>query len=67
VLKPEVVSRPNRFIWLGTTRLYDAFNFTFVKTEHGWFQAHIYQFDDKSRPSLLKLPSMFSKRTAWTS
>ena len=48
IFKPDLVTRPNRFIWLGTTKLYDAFNFTFVKTEHGWFQAHVYKFDDKT-------------------
>jgi anthraniloyl-CoA monooxygenase len=45
VFQPDIVTRPNRFIWLGTQRLWDAFNFTFEKTEHGWFQAHIYKFD----------------------
>ena len=37
--------RPNRYIWLGTNKLFDAFTFDFRKTEHGWFQAHIYKFD----------------------
>ena len=26
-------------------KLFDAFTFDFRKTEHGWFQAHIYRFD----------------------
>ena len=38
--------RPNRFIWLGTNKPYDAFTFDFRRTEHGWFQAHIYKFDE---------------------
>src|SRR3546814_8733766 len=25
--------------------LFDAFTFAFVQTEHGWFQAHAYQFE----------------------
>jgi anthraniloyl-CoA monooxygenase len=45
VFQPDMVIRPNRFIWLGTTKLFDAFTFDFRKTEHGWFQAHIYKFD----------------------
>ena len=45
VFKPDIVTRPNRYIWLGTHKMYDAFTFDFVKTEHGWFQAHIYKFD----------------------
>ncbi|OYW53438.1 MAG: oxidoreductase, partial [Rhizobiales bacterium 12-68-15] len=43
--QPDLVVRPNRYIWLGTKKLYDAFTFDFRKTEHGWFQAHIYKFD----------------------
>ena len=27
VFKPDIVLRPNRFIWLGTNKLYDAFTF----------------------------------------
>ncbi len=45
VFQPDLVTRPNRYIWLGTKKLYDAFTFDFRKTEHGWFQAHIYKFD----------------------
>ena len=45
---PDLVVRPNRYIWLGTDRLYDAFTFDFQQTEHGWFQAHIYKFDDNT-------------------
>ncbi|NVN85492.1 MAG: bifunctional salicylyl-CoA 5-hydroxylase/oxidoreductase [Rhodopseudomonas sp.] len=44
--KPDMVTRPNRYIWLGTDKKFDAFTFDFRKTEHGWFQAHIYRFDD---------------------
>ncbi len=56
VFKPDVVTRPNRFIWLGTTKLYDAFNFSFEKTEHGWFQAHVYQFDAKTTTFIVETP-----------
>ena len=45
VFQPDIVTRPNRFIWLGTKKLYDAFTFVFERTEHGWFQAHVYKFD----------------------
>ncbi|KJC57013.1 salicylyl-CoA 5-hydroxylase [Bradyrhizobium sp. LTSPM299] len=44
--RPDMVMRPNRYIWLGTNRPFDAFTFDFRKTEHGWFQAHIYKFED---------------------
>ncbi len=45
IFKPEMVMRPNRYVWLGTHKRFDAFTFDFRKTEHGWFQAHIYRFD----------------------
>lgn len=56
VFKPDIVTRPNRFIWLGTHRLYDAFTFDFRKTEHGWFQAHIYKFDDETSTFIAECP-----------
>ena len=45
VFQPDLLVRPNRYIWLGTKKLFDAFTFDFRRTEHGWFQAHIYKFD----------------------
>ncbi len=42
---PDLLVRPNRYIWLGVAKAFDAFTFDFRKTEHGWFQAHIYKFD----------------------
>ncbi len=56
VFKPDIVTRPNRYIWLGTNRLYDAFTFDFQKTEHGWFQAHIYKFDEKTTTFIVECP-----------
>jgi anthraniloyl-CoA monooxygenase len=41
----DVEIRPNKFVWLGTHQRFDAFNFIFAKTEHGWIWAHAYQFD----------------------
>jgi anthraniloyl-CoA monooxygenase len=56
VFKPDIVTRPNRFIWLGTHKLYDAFTFDFVRTEHGWFAAHIYQFDADTTTFIVECP-----------
>ena len=56
VFKPDIVTRPNRYIWLGTKRLYDAFTFLFEKTEHGWFQAHIYKFDETTSTFIVECP-----------
>ena len=56
VFQPEVVARPNRFLWLGTHKLYDAFTFLFEKTEHGWFQAHVYKFDENTTTFIVECP-----------
>ena len=56
VFKPDIVVRPNRFIWLGIEKTYDAFTFLFEKTEHGWFQAHIYQFDGNTSTFIVETP-----------
>src|SRR5690606_3324564 len=56
VFCPDIVARPNRFIWLGTHKLFDAFNFIFEKTEHGWFQAHVYRFDESTTTFIVECP-----------
>ena len=43
--QPSIEARSNRFAWLGTHKLFDAFTFIFVETEWGWFQAHAYRFN----------------------
>jgi anthraniloyl-CoA monooxygenase len=42
----DIDVRRNRFCWLGTTRMFDAFAFLFEKTEAGWIWAHAYRFDE---------------------
>ena len=47
VFQPEIVLGKARYVWLGTTRLFDAFTFIFIENEHGIFQAHAYRFSDR--------------------
>jgi anthraniloyl-CoA monooxygenase len=56
VFKPDIVTRPNRYIWLGTKKRYEPFTFVFERTEHGWFQAHIYQFDAETSTYIVECP-----------
>jgi len=35
----------NKFVWLGTHKVFEAFTFIFEETEHGWIWAHCYRFD----------------------
>ncbi|RKR03758.1 bifunctional salicylyl-CoA 5-hydroxylase/oxidoreductase [Maricaulis maris] len=46
--KPDIETRRNKFIWLGTHRVFDAFTFIFTETPHGWIWAHAYRFDDRT-------------------
>jgi anthraniloyl-CoA monooxygenase len=43
--QPVTDLRPNKFVWLGSTRPFDAFTFFFRETEHGIFIAHCYQYE----------------------
>jgi anthraniloyl-CoA monooxygenase len=43
--KPSITLQKNKFVWLGTHKLFAAFTFIFVETEWGWFQAHAYRFN----------------------
>lgn len=45
VFQPALDHRKNKFIWLGTRQLFDAFSFIFVQAPHGWIWAHAYRFD----------------------
>ena len=56
VFKPETDLRRCRYTWLGTPRTFDAFTFDFVETEHGWFQAHAYQFDEGMSTFIVEAP-----------
>jgi anthraniloyl-CoA monooxygenase len=54
--RPSVETRRCRFVWLGTKKKFDAFTFVFKETEHGWFQAHIYQFDGDTSTFIVETP-----------
>ncbi|MBM3566424.1 MAG: bifunctional salicylyl-CoA 5-hydroxylase/oxidoreductase, partial [Alphaproteobacteria bacterium] len=40
----DIVTRPNKFAWLGTAKKFDAFTFYFNETEHGLWRAHCYSY-----------------------
>ena len=54
--QPDVDLRHCRFVWLGTSRLFDAFTFDFQKTQWGWFQAHAYRFDADTSTFIVEAP-----------
>ncbi|MER6065700.1 FAD-binding monooxygenase [Streptomyces sp. NPDC001792] len=38
----RIISGRNHYIWLGTTKVFDAFTFAFTETQHGWIWAYGY-------------------------
>jgi anthraniloyl-CoA monooxygenase len=43
--RPTLDTRPNRYVWLGTTRPFPAFTFYFKSDRHGLWRVHAYQYD----------------------
>ncbi len=43
--EPSIDWRPNRFVWLGTTRPFPAFTFYFKADVHGLWRVHAYQYE----------------------
>jgi anthraniloyl-CoA monooxygenase len=54
--QPMIEPRRCRFVWLGTRKKFDAFTFAFKQTEHGWFQAHIYQYNADTSTFIVETP-----------
>ena len=43
---PDLETGKCRYMWFGADRSYDAFVKAFERTEHGWFEAHVYPHED---------------------
>jgi anthraniloyl-CoA monooxygenase len=54
--RPDIDTRHCRFVWLGTKKRFAAFTFAFEQTEHGWFQAHAYQYDGDTSTFIVETP-----------
>ncbi|MEV0672706.1 FAD-dependent monooxygenase [Mycobacterium sp. NPDC050441] len=44
----NVVMGRNKFVWLGTGRVFDAFNFAFAETAAGWIWFYAYGSDERT-------------------
>ncbi|MGI5372981.1 FAD-dependent monooxygenase [Streptomyces sp. CA-251387] len=44
----RVTAGRNRYIWLGTSKVFDAFTFAFVESDHGWIWCYGYGFGPES-------------------
>ncbi|MDQ3912007.1 MAG: bifunctional salicylyl-CoA 5-hydroxylase/oxidoreductase [Actinomycetota bacterium] len=52
--RTNVNVRKNKYIWLGTHKVFDAFTFVFERTEAGWIWIHAYRFDDDTSTCIVE-------------
>jgi 2-polyprenyl-6-methoxyphenol hydroxylase-like FAD-dependent oxidoreductase len=45
----------NKYIWMGTEKVFSTFTFPFVPTDHGWVWAHAYGVDTDSSTFIVEL------------
>src|SRR5262245_26416298 len=48
LFRTDVVAGANKYIWLATSQVFDAFTFAFVHTRAGWIWCHAYGFDEST-------------------
>jgi anthraniloyl-CoA monooxygenase len=60
--KPATEWRRNRFIWLGTTKPYDAFTFDFATNMHGIWVLGAYQYSDGMSTWIVEAPEQTWER-----
>jgi anthraniloyl-CoA monooxygenase len=54
--EPTLDPRRCRYIWLGTDRVWDAFKFFIVESEHGVLQAHAYPYNERMSTFIVECP-----------
>jgi anthraniloyl-CoA monooxygenase len=53
--RPTLDPRRCRYMWLGTTKVFDAFKFYILQTEYGVMQVHGYPFDANGSTFILEM------------
>jgi 2-polyprenyl-6-methoxyphenol hydroxylase-like FAD-dependent oxidoreductase len=46
----------NKYIWLGTSKVFDSFTFPFVETDAGWIWFHAYGFNSDGSTFIVECP-----------
>jgi anthraniloyl-CoA monooxygenase len=54
-LEPSIDLRRNRYIWLGTPKVFDEFNFIFEDTSAGMVWAHVYPYSDEGSTFIVEM------------
>ena len=56
-LQTDVHLGSNKYIWLGTGKVFESFTFPFVHTDSGWIWAHAYGIDAESSTFIVECSS----------
>ncbi|WP_224249630.1 FAD-dependent monooxygenase [Hyalangium gracile] len=54
--QPRVEEGRNKYIWLGTNKVFDAFTFAFEETPAGWLWFHAYRFNRETSTCIVECP-----------
>ncbi|MCY1031920.1 FAD-dependent monooxygenase [Corallococcus sp. BB11-1] len=52
--QPRVEEGKNKYIWLGTNKVFDAFTFAFAQTPAGWLWFHAYRFNNETSTCIVE-------------
>ncbi|MDN5853347.1 MAG: FAD-dependent monooxygenase, partial [Actinomycetia bacterium] len=52
---PQLEERDCRYMWLGTSKVFESFTFSIKDTPHGVMQLHGYPYDDKGSTFIIEL------------
>ncbi|MBV9649428.1 MAG: FAD-dependent monooxygenase [Pseudonocardiales bacterium] len=55
-LETDIEIGRNKYIWLGTQRIFDSFTFAFEETAAGWIWFHAYRFDAHTSTLIVECP-----------
>jgi 2-polyprenyl-6-methoxyphenol hydroxylase-like FAD-dependent oxidoreductase len=62
VFKPRVETLTNKFVWYGTSQVFDCLTLTFRESEHGAFVAHHYRYSPRMSTFLVECDARTWKR-----
>lgn len=62
IFQPSLTPGKAKFIWLGTSKVLDAFTFIFRENEHGLFQVHSYPFNGTTSTFIVECDEATWKR-----
>jgi anthraniloyl-CoA monooxygenase len=54
-LRPTIDERVNKYMWFGTTKVFDRFHFIFEDTPAGMVWAHIYPYSDEGSTFIVEM------------